>query len=82
MARGGGEGDVDEADWQEVNSLISASMSFVLMSCADSLPDCAISVRVFVRSTRVSRPSEWDSSKIVREGFFWVLLPDFVWMGA
>ena len=43
------------------------------MSCAEILPHCDISVRVFVRSTRVSRPSLWDNNRIVREG----LLFDF-----
>ena len=73
---GGGEGDGEEADWQEVSSLISASMSFVLMSWADSFPDCDISVRVLVKSTRVSRPSEWESKRIVRLCFFGVLEGD------
>lgn len=38
-------------------SLISASISSVLMSPGESFPFWDISARVFVKSTRVSRPS-------------------------
>lgn len=54
----------------DVNSLISASMSFGLISCGDSLPCWAISVRVFVRSTRVSRPSVAERRRRVRRAGF------------
>lgn len=60
---------VPGVDWDgcDVISLISASMSSRLMSAGDSLPFCDISVRVLVRSTRVSRPSAADSNRIVSE---------------
>lgn len=41
----------------DVISLISASISSVLISAGESFPFWDISARVFVRSTRVSRPS-------------------------
>lgn len=70
VVMGEGEEEEEEEGW-EVISLISASISFVLMSLGEIFPFCDISVRVLVRSTRVSRPSEWERRRIVRD-FCWV----------
>lgn len=64
----GGEADGDSAAGVGVDiiSLISASMSFVLISCGESLPCWAISISVLVRSTKVSRPSVAERRSMVR----------------
>jgi hypothetical protein len=44
----------------------SASTSSTLISFEDSFDRCDISAKVFVRSTRESRPSSSDSSRIFK----------------
>lgn len=46
-------------------SASSASISLIPISCGETFPCCAISARVLVRSTRVSRPSVLERRRTV-----------------